>query len=174
MGFEGSGWGGANRGPVGPPGDQNGPVPRPGDATERLPAPRLVTIPRVVMSVLLALAGAGLYVAFTLREDPTPAAGRPPQVRTVSPEPGSLQLRQTEIFVELDPSYTGSLVINGTPIPDDQVQVVRGLSRVSFIPAPGKEVTALPPGVACAAVRFRPVSAGAGAGGTYRWCFNVH
>ena len=174
MGFEGSGWGRANRGPVRAAGNENGPVrPRPGDATERVAAPRLVTVPRVVMSVLLALAGAGLYVAFTLREDPTPAAGRPPQVKTVSPEPGSLQLRQTEIFVELTAAYTGSLTVNGVRIPEDQLQVIRGLNRYSFTPGAGREISELPPGPTCAIIEYQRVGDTGSSPGSYRWCFTV-
>jgi hypothetical protein len=135
--------------------------------------PRLVTFPRVVMSVLLAFAGAALYVSATLEDDSTEPV-RPSLVRTVSPAPGSAQLRQTEIFVELPSDYRGRLIVNGKPIPEDQVHVVPGLNRISFTPGKDKEIESLPAGQNCAVVSYQPVPGLAGQPGSYRWCFNVH
>lgn len=154
---------------------QNGEV-RPHLVTEQLPPARgrLVTLRRVVTSVLLAVAGAGLYLAFTLHDDaPSPRLGSG-VVKTVSPQPGTIQLRQTEVFAELDASHQASMVINNKPIPDDQLAVIEGLNRVSYTPGPGKEVEALPAGLNCAVVRFRPVPGATGTAGSYRWCFSVH
>lgn len=134
---------------------------------------RLVTLPRVVMSVLLALSFAGLYVAFTLHDDSPAPRLRPPAVTTVSPEPGSLQLRQTEIFVELAAAYTGTLSVNGVRIPEDQMQVIEGLNRYSFTPGPGREIEALPPGAACAAVEYHRIGDEQSPPASYRWCFSV-
>ena len=135
---------------------------------------RLVTLPRVVMSVLLALSAAGLYVAFTLHDDSPNPRFRPEAVSAVSPEPGSLELRQAEIFVELEPAYTGTLVVNDRPIPPDQLQVIEGLNRISFTPGAGQEIETLPAGRNCVVVRFEPVGGQGEPPGTYRWCFNVH
>lgn len=133
----------------------------------------LFTFRRVVSSLLLAGAFAGFVVAFIMHEEKPELAAKPRQVTAVSPEPGTLQLRQTEIFVELDPSYKGSLSINGTLIPDDQLDVIGGLNRISFTPGKDKELRSLPPGRNCSEVIFEPaVGAGADAG-RYRWCFNV-
>ena len=134
---------------------------------------RLVTLPRVVISVLLAFAFAGLYVAFTMHDDSPNPRLRPAAVRAVSPLPASLQLRQTEIFIELAPQYRGTLAINGIPIPDDQIDVIEGLNRYAFTPGEDKEITELPAGRACADVDYTPVSEGSGVAGSYRWCFNV-
>ncbi len=138
-----------------------------------LPPSRLVTLPRVVMSVLLALSVAGLYVAFTLHDDTPNPRLRPQAVRTVSPEPGSFQLRQTEIFVELTAPYTGSLSVNGTRIPEDQLQVIRGLNRYSFTPGAGREISELPPGPTCAIIEYHRVGDPGSSPGSYRWCFTV-
>lgn len=140
-------------------------------ATRR--ADRLFTRRRVVSSVLLALAFAGIYQAFVLHDDSPNPKLRPAAVRTVSPEPASLRLRQTEIFVELDPSYRATLAVNGTPIPDDQLDVLVGLNRYSFTPGPGREIDELPPGRTCAVVTFRQVTDVDAEPGSYRWCFNV-
>ena len=133
---------------------------------------RLFTVRRVVSSVLLATAFVGLVVAFTMHDDAPNPLLRPRAVLTVSPGPGTLQPRQTEIFVELDSSYTGSLEVNGTPVPDDQLDVIAGLNRISFTPGEDREIRSLPPGRTCAVVTF-DLAVGGGDPGTYRWCFNV-
>ncbi len=152
---------------VRPPLDNNGTVP---PATA---AARIFTFRRVVSSVLLAVAFGGLAVAFIMHDDEPNPLLRPAAVGKVSPEPGSLQLRQTEIFVELDPTYTGTLRINGTVIPDDQLDVIRGFNRYSFTPAAGKEIDELPPGRTCAVVTFDKVVNPGTDPGSFRWCFNV-
>ncbi len=134
---------------------------------------RIVTLPRVVISVLLAFSAAAMYVAFTEHDDSPNPRLRPQAIRAVSPLPSSLQLRQTEIFVELDPKFTGALTVNGIPVPDDQLDVIEGLNRYAFTPGEGKEIEELPPGRACVAVDYVPVEQAAAEGGSYRWCFNV-
>jgi hypothetical protein len=146
---------------------QNGRV----TATRR--AERLLTPRRVVSSLLLAVAAAGIYMAFILHDDTPNPKLRPSAVRTVSPEPASLQLRQTEIFVELQPTYRGALSVNGITIPDDQLAVIDGLNRYSFTPGEGREIDELPPGRTCAEVTFSLVTDPDGEPGRYRWCFNV-
>ena len=124
-------------------------------------------------SLLLAGAAAAIYMAFILHDDSPNPKLRPAAVRTVSPEPASLQLRQTEIFVELEPAYRGTLSVNGTVIPDDQLAVIDGLNRYSFTPGAGQEIDELPPGRTCAEVSFQLVTDPNSEPGRYRWCFNV-
>lgn len=140
-------------------------------ATRR--AERLLTPRRVVSSVLLAAAAAGMYTAFILHDDTPNPRLRPAAVRVVSPEPATLQLRQTEIFVELEPTYRGALSVNGVVIPDDQLDVIDGLNRYAFTPGEGREIDELPPGRTCAEVTFQQVTDPDAEPGRYRWCFNV-
>jgi len=132
-----------------------------------------VTLRRVVFVVLLAVAGGSLYLAGNLHDDSLTAGARSGVVRSVSPRPGSIQLRQTEVQAELDSTYTGELAINGTAIPDDQLAVIPGLNRISYTPGAGREIEVLPAGNNCAVVRFRPVAGTSGQPGSYRWCFSV-
>ncbi len=133
----------------------------------------LVTLRRVVMSVLLAVAAVGMYVVTTMHDDSPTGGARSRTVKSVSPKPGTIQPRQIEIFAELDPSYRGQLAINGTTIPDDQLAVIQGLNRISYTPREGREIERLPAGLNCAVVRFQPVPGAAGQPGSYRWCFSV-
>jgi len=132
-----------------------------------------ITLRRVVFAVLLAVAGGSLYLAGTLHDDSLTAGARSRVVRSVSPSPGSIQLRQTEVQVELDSTYAGELAINGTPIPDDQLAVIPGLQRISYTPGAGREIEALPAGSNCAVVSFRPLAGTNGQPGSYQWCFSV-
>ena len=132
-----------------------------------------ITLRRVVLVALLAVAGGSLYLAATLHDDSLTAGARSGVVRSVSPQPGSIQVRQTEVQVELDNTYTGELAINGTTIPDDQLAVIPGLNRISYTPGAGREIETLPAGSNCAVVRFRPVAGTNGQPGSYRWCFSV-
>jgi hypothetical protein len=155
--------------------DKNGTMalPRTKDRSKDRGKDRIITLPRVVMSVLLAFSVASLYVAFTLHDDSPNPRLRPQAILAVSPLPASLQLRQTEIFVELAPRFTGTLTVNGIPVPDDQLDVIEGLNRYAFTPGAGKEIEELPPGRACAVVDYTPVADASDPGGSYRWCFSV-
>ncbi|MEO6121707.1 MAG: hypothetical protein ABIW46_03745 [Acidimicrobiales bacterium] len=135
--------------------------------------PRLFTLPRVIMSLLLAVAFAGMYVAFTLHDDTSNPRLRPQAVRSVSPEPDSLQLRQTEIFAELEPLFSATLMVNDVVIPDDQLQVIEGLNRYSFTPGEGQEIEQLPAGRNCAVIRYQRVGDDASLPASFRWCFNI-
>lgn len=152
---------------------KNGGVPLPVVDRPRPTTRRLVTLRRVVFAALLILAGFSLYLAGTLHDDSPTAGARSRVVKTVSPRPGSIQPRQTEIMVELDTGYVGDLSVNGSTIPDDQLNVIQGLNRITYTPRPGREVESLPAGVNCAVVRFRPLAASPGQAGSYRWCFSV-
>ena len=125
------------------------------------------------MVALLAVAGVSLYLAVTLHDDSQTAGARSGVVRSVSPQPGTIQLRQTEIQVELESTYTGELAINGTPIPADQLALIPGLNRISYTPGAGREIERLPAGSNCAVVTFRPLAGTNGQTGSYRWCFIV-
>jgi hypothetical protein len=132
-----------------------------------------ITLRRAVLGVLLAVAGGALYLASTLHDDSLTAGARSGVVKSVSPRPGSIQLRQTEVRVELDSGYVGELAINGTVIPDDQLAIIPGLNRISYTPGVGREIETLPAGSNCAVVRFRPVAGSGGEPGSYRWCFSA-
>ena len=135
---------------------------------------RLLSVRRVVISILLALSAAGLYVAFTLHEETPATPFRPSVVTVVSPEPGSLEVRQTEIFYELASEYDGTLRVGGVEIPEDEIDVIEGLNRISFTPGEGKEIEALEPGAQNATAIFWPRAEGRRAALTYTWRFNVH
>ena len=129
---------------------------------------------RFVLGLVLVASGVGLYVAFALHEDSPDLPLRPAVIRFVSPEPGTFEVRQTSIFYELDPRYAGTLRVDSVAIPDDQLDVIQGLNRVSFTPGKDKQFEAFAPGAHAATAIFWPVGEGPGAAQRYTWRFNVH
>ncbi len=145
---------------------------------------------RLAISLVLAVAVFCLIIAFTSSVDQKPKVSlRPKQVLSVQPGEGDpVTLRQTPISVQLDPTVTGRLRVDGRDIPIDQIdgpvsgvnasapaKGTAGLNVFSFAPAEGKEITRLAPGRHSATVIFWPVSLQEGSPGTgsYIWYFNV-
>lgn len=127
---------------------------------------------RILTTGLLVVAAAGFIYAFTR---PTPArqpAIKDEAVKHVEPAPGDQVLRQTAVFVDLDPTYTGVLSIDDHRIPEDQVTKV-GLNGLSFTPGEGKEFTKFGAGRHCASVEFWPTTDPTAAHRSFPWCFSV-
>ncbi|HET9444012.1 MAG TPA: hypothetical protein VFO65_11855, partial [Acidimicrobiales bacterium] len=90
------------------------------------------------------------------------------------PAAGTVFVRQGAIAVELGFGYDGELSVNNRPIPDDQVDRIAGINRLSFTPGPGKELEALPEGRNCVSVTFWTTAAGReSAGRPFSWCFTA-
>ena len=137
---------------------------------------RVVTLRRVVLSLLaagaLALIGVGLSTA--QGGDPeVDVAGA--VVRQVFPSDGSLDLRQAVIGFQLDQFYEGRLIVDDTPIPDDQVAVQAVLNIYRYRPGPGTETGALEPGRHTATVVFWERSEDEGPDARrFTWEFTAH
>jgi hypothetical protein len=122
---------------------------------------------------VLALAGFILVTALNGK------AEEPKQVRIVGlvrvfPEPGTVALRQDSLGAELDFGYDGRLTIDARTIPDDQIDKIPGINRLSFTPGAGKEIESLDEGRHCASVTFWPAASGDSAAGPPReWCFTA-
>lgn len=135
---------------------------------------KLVTPYRIFVSAVLALAVAILYVGFNSAKDPEPASHDRAVVQ-LQPVAGSTVLRQERIYAELQPTYTGVLLIDGVEIPEDQLDHREGLNTVGFTPGPGTETGQLEPGPRCATVVYWPVASTREAGvQSENWCWNAH
>lgn len=90
----------------------------------------------------------------------------------VFPEPGTVAVRQAAVGANLDFGYSGRLTIDRRNIPDDQVDRIAGINRISFTPGAGKEIEALDEGRHCASLTYWTTAAGPeSAGRPYTWCF---
>jgi hypothetical protein len=135
---------------------------------------RLVTPYRIGVSVLLAGAFAALYVAFVSAKDPEPSTTQPAAVVSFEPADGSTVLRQSRIVAQLRSGLVGVLVVDGTEIPEDQLEHLEGSNWVGFTPGPGTEIGALKPGQRCATVVYWEPAAGRRTAERFRWCWQVH
>ena len=134
----------------------------------------MITVRRVVISLLLGIAFAGFFYAFTRDTDNQQPALRDTAVKRVLPAPGDLVLRQSEIRVELETGYTGVLSIDEQRIPEDQTDRIEGAYWVSFTPAEGKDIEELAPGRRCASIELWDTTIPDAPHRHYGWCFEVH
>lgn len=128
---------------------------------------------RLVTPVLIVVSLAGIAYAFTTSEDQTPATVRDAAVVRVFPTEGALHVRQDAVGVELAFGYTGVLQIDRTEIPEDQIDHVEGINRLSYTPAPDKEITALSPGRHCATALYWRQQDTREQSRMYTWCFTA-
>jgi hypothetical protein len=98
-------------------------------------------------------------------------------VTDVSPAPNSIVPPQAAVVVDLRDDLAGSLTICGptkscTPIPEDQVERVPALGRVTFQPGPGKEIDRYQPGTNTVIVRIERQEDPGVLFDTYQWSFS--
>ncbi|MCU1458831.1 MAG: hypothetical protein JWL73_2923 [Actinomycetia bacterium] len=163
-----------------PPGQPPSRGPRPGrqNAKQRIRQRRKLAHPwRWAITLITALLCVNLlvYVGVSARtnEDNSTEQSKPSEVQSVLPAPGDLERVQVTVSVDLRDDLTGSLVIDGTNIPDDQVDRVPALGQLSFRPGPGKEFERLEPGSHTVTVNYHLQQSANRDRGTYSWSFTT-
>ena len=94
-------------------------------------------------------------------------------IERLIPTPDSKILQQDQIGIDLGPGYTGTLALNGTQIPEDQLLLVPELNQVIFAPGPGKDYEQLPAGQNCVTATYWLSSTGPSQSTIKTWCFTV-
>jgi hypothetical protein len=128
---------------------------------------------RLIMTLIAAAAVGGIVFAFSGPSGDR-APNKPAAVESVFPTSGNLELRQTAIYADLAPGYTGYLAIDGNEVPEDDIQVVDALNTVTLKPGPGSDFATFQPGTHCVTVFYRPIGQPRTNSSTYRWCFRLH
>lgn len=127
----------------------------------------------LVICGLLGVAAFLLYLGVDAQaeeEEPVRRAG----IVRVFPAAGTVALRQDAIGAELGFDYTGRLTIDRRVIPDDQIDAIAGINRLSFTPGAGKEIESLDEGRHCASLLFwRTADGEESAGQPFTWCFTA-
>lgn len=108
------------------------------DGVRRFNWPRLLTA--VALAVGLAVFISGFTSARTGRPEGLPSA-----IVSFTPGPGDRVLRQIEISVELQPIYTGALIVDGFEVTAKYPKAQRNI--LSFQAGPDTEITEFRPGV---------------------------
>ncbi|HYI60582.1 MAG TPA: hypothetical protein VEW93_02125 [Acidimicrobiales bacterium] len=146
-----------------------------------LPQP-LVSVRRLVIAALLLVAVGCLVVAGRSGGDTDRRTDAQPAIASFTPAPGGRVIRQSTVGVILEQGYDGRLTINGTAIPEAQMEgaVVPGTDayerltedqrrlgprpnnreRVLFRPGPGQAITELDTGEVQITVRYWRVADG--------------
>jgi hypothetical protein len=133
---------------------------------------------RALVAIALLAAAAALFLgvraADTGGEDAVEVRSRPDVVEHVYPPNGDQVLRQSEIGIDLAPGYDGTLVVNGQPIPEEELRRVPEQNQIFFLPGEDTTFPKLPGGQNCVTALVWSSAAGPGvADETFRWCFEA-
>jgi hypothetical protein len=138
----------------------------------------LITVRRVVISVIVAGAVAALVFGFSLSRSPAKApVYTDPAVAELVPKPGDHILRQDRVGATLKPNFTlaqdnsPGFVVDQTGIPQDEIEVIPGLNQYFFTPGSGKELSQLPSGRVCVALHIKSLGAPDSQSHSFNWCF---
>lgn len=136
----------------------------------------MVAVPKVVKLVvipllLLVVVGA---VALLIRRGGG-SDGSPDALVIEALVPGEMDgtLRQGEVGIDLIAGWDASLSVNGTPIPDDELDRVVDLGQITFTPRDGKAVPYLQAGQNCATATYWQIATGPEQSFTRTWCFTA-
>jgi hypothetical protein len=90
---------------------------------------------------LIAVIGGSILLIPSGDPESLPAA-----VERYSPREGDITINPVSVTIDLKPNYTAEFVIDGTPIPPDEVSSIPETGRFEFTPGPGKTVERWSPG----------------------------
>ncbi len=134
---------------------------------------------RLLVALLVAAALAALYAGVratdTGGDDGVAVRGQPEVVERLIPGRGDEVIRQAELGIDLGPGFEGALVVNGAPIPDEQLRLVPEQNQVYFTPGDGKAVEQLRAGPNCVEAIVWKSSQGRGTADdrSFTWCFEA-
>jgi hypothetical protein len=70
----------------------------------------------------------------------------PQAVERYSPHDGDIVINPVTVMIDLKPNYTAEFIIDGTPIPADEMNSIVETGRHEFVPGPGKTIERWTPG----------------------------
>ncbi|MEZ5141745.1 MAG: hypothetical protein R2726_04390 [Acidimicrobiales bacterium] len=132
----------------------------------------MTTKQKLALAVPLVIAAVAIVAAFLLGGGSDSPAADDRVVEALIPGNNEKVLQQAEVGIDLQSGWDGSLTIDGTPIPLDQLDKVLPLGRIAFQPGPGKVLEYLPAGQNCVVARFWP-QATPEQNLSRSWCFTV-
>jgi hypothetical protein len=107
-------------------------------------------------------------------DDPVLQGGDAAVVENLIPRRNAQVPQQSNVGIDLVTGWEGTLVVGGTEIPEDQLQLTPEIGLIEFTPAPGTAVEELDPGQNCVSAIIWRISDGRGVDDrTIPWCFEV-
>ena len=107
-------------------------------------------------------------------DDPVLHGGDAAVVENLIPRRNAQVPQQSNVGIDLVTGWEGTLVVGGTEIPEDQLQLTPEIGLIEFTPAPGTAVEELDPGQNCVSAIIWRISDGRGVDDrTIPWCFEV-
>ena len=107
-------------------------------------------------------------------DDPVLQGGDAAVVENLLPRRNAQVPQQSNVGIDLVTGWEGTLVVGGTEIPEDQLQVTPEIGLIEFTPGPGQAVEELDPGQNCVSAVIWRASDGRGVDDrTIPWCFEV-
>lgn len=152
-------------------GDVTEPVEVPTTPPTHAPLPKQVWAIIAALGVVILVAG---YFAVKMGS-PSPIDDGPGGgvIEALVPTESAEVLRQTQVGIDLTAGYTGTLSINGTEIPENQLSRVPELNQIFYRPAPGKVIDQLDAGRNCVTASFWLSSQGPDEATVRTWCFEA-
>lgn len=122
-------------------------------ALRRPEHPERVALVAVVVLIVVNLA---IYGTRHEVRGTTAPATRPAIIEQVVPAEDELVLGQSSVIVDIKPTYTAQLSIDGNVIPEDQVTVAPDVYEISFQPTPDHDIHRFSPGTHTVTVEYWP------------------
>lgn len=134
---------------------------------------------RAVVALLLVVAAGALVLAVRSSDTGSTDRARHESVERLIPAPGSQEVRQARVGVDLAPGWDAELFVNGRAIPRDQTEgweagdasPERSLFQVLFQPGPDKEFELFPAGEICVTAQIFSLVSDETA--VEDWCFTA-
>lgn len=130
---------------------------------------------RTAYRVVLTLLGLA-FVAVVVGTVLFAPSGEPREVPDVvveySPGHGDLAFGQPEILLQLQPGYRAVLVVDGRPIPEDELIWIEATGLHVYRPGPGKIIESWSPGIHTVEARWDRTD-GRPDPGAFSWSFRV-
>ena len=115
------------------------------------------------------LAIIGVSILFIPGGDPDQL---PPAVDSYSPRDGDTAINPVKVVIDVQPNYEVRFIIDGTTIPEQDVDAIVATGRYQFEPGPGKAIESWTPGEPTVVATWIGGTAGTDAG-TLVWTFRV-
>lgn len=124
---------------------------------------KFVVIPLLLLAALAAVVGLARMGSGTDKASDE-------VIESISPGPNEKVLQQGQLTVDLLTGWDGRLQIDQVTIPDDQIERIRELGKLTFQPGPGKEIEYFPAGQNCTTLTYWQI-ANPEQTFTKTWCF---